>query len=202
MTDETPTPEEQPANEPVDSAAPNTTEESASTESASTPPEESTTASDGPDLDIGSATAVAEAPKVASVIRGKVTNEGVALGTGRRKTSVARVRIQDGDGKLTINGRDLGEYFTLERDQNMILAPLKATNTDGKVDVWVRVNGGGSTGQTGAVVLGIARALQAKDPELHHTLSVEGYLTRDGRMVERKKYGYKKARKSFQFSKR
>ena len=73
---------------------------------------------------------------------------------------------------------------------------------NGKVDIWVRVSGGGSTGQTGAVVLGIARALQAKDPELHHTLSSGGYLTRDGRMVERKKYGKKKARKSFQFSKR
>ena len=82
---------------------------------------------DSPQLDIGSATAVAEAPKMASVIRGKVTAEGVALGTGRRKTSVARVRIQDGDGKLTINGRELGEYFTLERDQTMIMAPLKST---------------------------------------------------------------------------
>lgn len=165
-------------------------------------PETTESASAAESVDIGSTTAVAEAPKVASVIRGKVTKEGVALGTGRRKTAVARVRIQDGSGKLTINGRDLTEYFTLERDQNMILAPLKATGTDGKVDVWVRVNGGGSTGQTGAVVLGIARALQAKDPELHHTLSVGNYLTRDGRMVERKKYGYKKARKSFQFSKR
>jgi small subunit ribosomal protein S9 len=165
-------------------------------------PESAESPSAAESVDIGSTTAVAEAPKVASVIRGKVTKEGVALGTGRRKTSVARVRIQNGSGKLTINGRDLAEYFTLERDQNMILAPLKATGTDGTVDIWVRVNGGGSTGQTGAVVLGIARALQAKDPELHHTLSVGNYLTRDGRMVERKKYGKKKARKSFQFSKR
>jgi small subunit ribosomal protein S9 len=153
-------------------------------------------------VDIGSASAAAETPKVASVIRGKVTREGVALGTGRRKTAVARVRIQNGNGQLTINGRDLNDYFKLERDQNMILAPLKATGQQGKVDIWVRVNGGGSTGQTGAVVLGIARALQAKDPELHHTLSNGGYLTRDGRMVERKKYGFKKARRSFQFSKR
>lgn len=186
MTDETPSSEEQPTD---------------ATEAASAETTESE-AADGPELDIGASTAVAEVPKVASVIRGKITDEGVALGTGRRKTSVARVRIKDGDGKLTINGRELGEYFTLERDQSMILAPLKATDMDGKVDVWVRVNGGGSTGQTGAVVLGIARALQAKDPELHHTLSTDGYLTRDGRMVERKKYGYKKARKSFQFSKR
>jgi small subunit ribosomal protein S9 len=169
---------------------------------ATAAPETTESVSAAQSVDIGSTTAVAEAPKVASVIRGQLTKEGVALGTGRRKTSVARVRIQNGSGKLTINGRDLADYFKLERDQNMILAPLKATGTDGKVDIWVRVNGGGSTGQTGAVVLGIARALQAKDPELHHTLSVGNYLTRDGRMVERKKYGRKKARKSFQFSKR
>ena len=185
MTEDTPNPEQPDAE---------------ATPASETP--ESEPASAAESVDIGSTTAVAEAPKVASVIRGKVTKEGVALGTGRRKTSVARVRIQDGSGKLTINGRDLAEYFTLERDQNMILAPLKATGTDGTVDIWVRVNGGGSTGQTGAVVLGIARALQAKDPELHHTLSDGNYLTRDGRMVERKKYGKKKARKSFQFSKR
>lgn len=153
-------------------------------------------------LDIGSTAAVAEAPKLASVIRGRVTAEGVALGTGRRKTAVARVRVSRGSGKLTINGRDLEAYLTLERDQKMVLAPLVATGTNGKVDVWVRVDGGGPTGQTGAIVLGIARALQAMDPDLHHTLSTGGYLTRDGRMVERKKYGYKKARKSFQFSKR
>jgi small subunit ribosomal protein S9 len=124
------------------------------------------------------------------------------MGTGRRKTAVARVRIQDGSGKLTINERELNEYFPMERDQQMILAPLKATESLGKVDVWVRVVGGGPTGQTGAVVLGVARALQARMPNLHHRLSEGGFLTRDGRMVERKKYGYKKARRSFQFSKR
>jgi small subunit ribosomal protein S9 len=187
MSEDTPNPQEQP--EAESTAAPAAAEGS-----------ESSTAAES--VDIGSTSAVAESPRVASIIRGRVTKEGVALGTGRRKTSVARVRVQDGSGKLTINGRDLSEYFTLERDQNMILAPLKATGSDGKVDIWVRVSGGGSTGQTGAVVLGIARALQARDPELHHPLSVGNYLTRDGRMVERKKYGRKKARKSFQFSKR
>ncbi|WP_145373438.1 30S ribosomal protein S9 [Maioricimonas rarisocia] len=135
-------------------------------------------------------------------IRGKIDRFGTAIGTGRRKTSVARVRISDGDGKLTVNGRDMKEYFTLERDQEMVLAPLKATDSLGKVDVWVKVNGGGPTGQTGAVLLGIARALQVRNPGLHHILSEGGYLTRDGRMVERKKYGLKKARRSFQFSKR
>lgn len=136
------------------------------------------------------------------VIRGKIDRFGTAMGTGRRKTSVARVRIKEGDGKLTINDRELTDYFPTERDQQLIQAPLKATQSLGKVDVWVRVNGGGITGQAGAIVLGIARALQARDASLHHRLADGGYLTRDGRMVERKKYGFKKARKSFQFSKR
>ena len=138
----------------------------------------------------------------APVIRGKTDRFGVALGTGRRKTSVARVRIKPGDGKLTINGRDLDEYVCVERDRKMIQAPIEAVEQNGKVDVWVRVNGGGTTGQTGAIVLGIARALTALDPAFHHTLADGGYLTRDGRMVERKKYGLRKARRSFQFSKR
>ncbi|WP_240928376.1 30S ribosomal protein S9 [Thalassoroseus pseudoceratinae] len=124
------------------------------------------------------------------------------MGTGRRKTSVARVRIKEGDGKMVINDRTLDEYFTVERDRKAIKAVLEATGMDGKVDVWARVSGGGTTGQTGAMILGIARAIQAKDPAQHHTLSEHGFLTRDGRMVERKKYGLKKARKSFQFSKR
>ena len=136
------------------------------------------------------------------MIRGKVDRFGVAIGTGRRKTSVARVRIKDGDGKLTINGRTLDDFFKIERDRQLVTAPLKATDTFGKVDVWVRVNGGGTTGQAGAIVLGIARTLEARDPDLHTILSSGGYLTRDSRMVERKKYGLRKARRSFQFSKR
>lgn len=136
------------------------------------------------------------------VIRGKVDRYGVAWGTGRRKTAVARVRLKEGSGEFSINGRSLEEYFPVERDQKLIAGPLNAVELLGKVDITVNVRGGGPTGQTGAVVLGIARALQAKDPSLHHTLSSGGFLTRDGRMVERKKYGFKKARKSFQFSKR
>jgi small subunit ribosomal protein S9 len=194
MTDETPSPEAEP-DSPASAGQTDVAPETSG--------DESSAAETGqPELEIGSTATMAAAPKVASVIRGKVTEQGVALGTGRRKTAVARVRVQDGDGKLTINGRQIDDYFKLERDRSMVQAPLKATEMAGKVDVWVRVKGGGLTGQTGAVVLGIARALQAKDPDLHHTLSVGGYLTRDGRMVERKKYGYKKARKSFQFSKR
>lgn len=141
-------------------------------------------------------------PAVQPVIRGRVDKSGTAIGTGRRKTSVARVRLKPGNGTFTINGREFRDYFRLERDRAMVEAPLKAVGELGKVDVWVRVNGGGLTGQTGAVVLGIARALQARNPECHEALAVGGYLTRDGRMVERKKYGKRKARRSFQFSKR
>ncbi|NOX54286.1 MAG: 30S ribosomal protein S9 [Planctomycetes bacterium] len=139
---------------------------------------------------------------VKPLIRGKVDKHGVAIGTGRRKTSVARVRIRDGNGLLVINGRRLEEYFRLEGHREQVEAPLKATGYYGKVDVLVRVNGGGVTGQAGAIALGIARALEAKEPGLHGVLSDGGYLTRDGRMVERKKYGLKKARKAPQFSKR
>jgi len=144
----------------------------------------------------------AEAAAAPIVIRGHVDKFGVAWGTGRRKTSVARVRVREGSGNITVNGRPLDEYFRIERDQNTAAAPLHATNMSEKVDVFVNVQGGGTTGQAGAVMLGVARALQVMQPELHETLSDGHYLTRDSRMVERKKYGYKKARKSFQFSKR
>lgn len=137
-----------------------------------------------------------------TVIRGHVDKHGVAWGTGRRKTSVARVRVREGNGNVTVNGRPLDEYFRIERDRSTAAAPLHATNMADAVDVFVNVKGGGTTGQAGAVMLGVARALQVMRPDLHETLSAGHYLTRDGRMVERKKYGYKKARKSFQFSKR
>ncbi len=136
------------------------------------------------------------------IIRGKLDKDGIAMGTGRRKTAVARVRVKAGSGNLTINGVSLETYLKVERDRQMVEAPLKATETYGKVDVWVRVNGGGTTGQTGAIVLGIARALEAYNNQFHETLSAGRFLTRDSRMVERKKFGFKKARKSFQFSKR
>jgi len=183
------------------STATESTETPASAESAEQSPSPAETLASG--LTLGSDTAVeTEQPRSSPIIRGKIDQFGVAMGTGRRKTAVARVRIQDGEGRLTINGRNLEEYFNVERDQEDVLAPLKATETFGRLDVWVRVKGGGTTGQAGAIVLGIARALEARSPELHHILSSGGYLTRDSRMVERKKYGYKKARRSFQFSKR
>ncbi|WP_437205594.1 30S ribosomal protein S9 [Planctomicrobium sp. SH664] len=157
-------------------------------------------------LDIGSAAAsdadTVEIPVYQPTLRGKIDRFGVAWGTGRRKTSVARVRIVDGSGKFTVNDRPLEEYFPVVRDLGMIKLPLRATDMLGKVDVIVTVKGGGSTGQAGAVVLGIARALQAKNPSLHSVLSEGGFLTRDSRMVERKKYGKAGARRSFQFSKR
>ena len=176
-----------------------------SDESEETPESSEESVEGDAELTLGESSEESEEPRIPrqpTLIRGKIDRHGVAIGTGRRKTSVARVRVVDGDGGMTINGRELAEYFQIERDRLLIEAPLKATETYGSVNVWVRVNGGGLTGQAGAIVLGIARALQAKDPNLHEALSDGGYLTRDDRMVERKKYGYKKARKSFQFSKR
>lgn len=159
---------------------------------------------ESPELNFsGTPEAVAPAPEPHVVkIHGKLDKNGVAIGTGRRKTSVARVRLKAGSGATSINGRPLTEYFKNIRDLQMIEAPLKATEKLGQVDLWVRVAGGGTTGQTGAIVMGIARALEAMNPSLHSLLSENGFLTRDSRMVERKKYGFKKARRSPQFSKR
>ena len=128
--------------------------------------------------------------------------DGSSLGTGRRKTAVARVRVRKGAGKITVNGREFEDFFPVERNRLQIEAVLKATGMLGAVDIDALASGGGVNGQAGAIVLGLARAIQALQPELHGALSDGGYLTRDDRMVERKKYGHKKARRSFQFSKR
>ena len=127
---------------------------------------------------------------------------GFIWGTGRRKSSVARVRIKPGSGILQINKKELDDYFARVQDRNAVMAPLKATETDKTFDIFVNVQGGGITGQSGAVMLGIARALKNLNPSLTPALRDGGYLTRDGRMVERKKPGQKGARKKFQFSKR
>lgn len=124
------------------------------------------------------------------------------IGTGRRKTSVARVRLLPGNGNITINKRDIEEYFNFETLRVVAREPLVISETLDKYDVFVNVEGGGFTGQAGAVRHGIARALIESDPELRPILKKAGYLTRDSRMKERKKYGFKKARKSPQFSKR
>lgn len=123
-------------------------------------------------------------------------------GVGRRKSSVARVRVAPGSGKVEINGRTLNDYFTNERDRKAIFGPLEVTNTGGKMDVLVSADGGGSTGQAGAVVMGLGRALVRYDASLEAALRGAGFLTRDSRMKERKKYGQRGARRRFQFSKR
>ena len=123
-------------------------------------------------------------------------------GTGRRKSSVARVYLVPGSGKITINKRDIDEYFGMETLKTIIRQPLVATSTTDKYDVKVNVQGGGLTGQAGAIRHGIARALLTVDADFRPTLKKAGYLTRDPRMKERKKYGLKKARRAPQFSKR
>jgi small subunit ribosomal protein S9 len=121
---------------------------------------------------------------------------------GRRKNAVARVKLIDGSGKITVNEREFESYFPLEIQRDEILKPFKVTETIGRYDARIRVGGGGQAGQAGAVKLGIARSLVALDEDFRTMLRNAGLLTRDPRMVERKKYGQKKARKRFQFSKR
>ncbi|CEI81599.1 30S ribosomal protein S9 [Oceanobacillus oncorhynchi subsp. incaldanensis] len=123
-------------------------------------------------------------------------------GTGRRKKSTARVRLVPGTGNVTINGRDARDYFPYETQLLILNQPLATTETQGTYDVLVNVHGGGFTGQAGAIRHGIARALLQADPEYRASLKTEGFLTRDPRAKERKKYGLKKARRAPQFSKR
>ncbi|MCT4594527.1 MAG: 30S ribosomal protein S9 [Anaeromicrobium sp.] len=123
-------------------------------------------------------------------------------GTGRRKKSIARVRLVPGQGNITINGRDVEEYFNYETLRREVRRPLTLTETEGKFDVIAKVHGGGYTGQAGALRHGISRALLKADGEFRPTLKKVGFLTRDPRMKERKKYGLKKARRAPQFSKR
>jgi small subunit ribosomal protein S9 len=123
-------------------------------------------------------------------------------GTGKRKTSVARVILRPGDGTTWVNGKTMEEYFPRPAHRKLALAPLKTAGADGTYDIRVRVHGGGPSGQAGAVRHGIARALVEADPELRTVLKREGFLARDARIVERKKAGLHKARKAPQFSKR
>ena len=125
-----------------------------------------------------------------------------ALGTGRRKTAIARVRVRPGSGTILINKRPLEEYFTIEQDRNVVVAPLEYCEVRGSVDVLIRVHGGGNTGQAGACMQGIARALLKHDSELEEKLREKHFLTRDARMKERKKPGLHGARRGTQFSKR
>ncbi len=122
--------------------------------------------------------------------------------TGRRKRAVARVRIRNGEGKITVNGRDVVDYFPSDTHRMILSEPLRVTQTDAVYDVDATLDGGGTTGQAGALRLGIARALLELDPDVRPLLKKSGFLTRDSREKESKKYGLKKARKAPQYSKR
>ena len=128
--------------------------------------------------------------------------KNLGIGTGRRKTSVARVYIRDGNGKITVNGKELTAYFSLGEHVQMVRQPLMVTTSENKYDVLINVYGGGGNGQAGACRHGLARALCQVDHTNYASLRSNGYLTRDPRMVERKKYGRPGARRRFQFSKR
>ncbi|MBN2445440.1 MAG: 30S ribosomal protein S9 [Phycisphaerae bacterium] len=132
----------------------------------------------------------------------KVPSQGLFWGTGRRKTSIARVRILPGEGKILINKREVDKYFTEDLDRKAVTAPLKLVDALGRYNVFINVKGGGHTGQAGAIRMGVARALLAADNRCEASLRDSGFLTRDARRVERKKYGRRKARRRFQFSKR
>ena len=128
--------------------------------------------------------------------------ENIAIGTGRRKTAVARVFLREGSGKIVVNGKDVKEYFATAEQVRTVNQPLLVTSNTNKFDILINVCGGGLNGQAGACLHGLARALTQVDPNCHQVLRANGYLTRDSRMVERKKYGQRGARRRFQFSTR
>ena len=180
-----------------DKAKTKTESEAKTSESPADAPDEQKPAADAP---------AAEQPKPAPVpsVPAPEVPEGkhYFLGTGRRKTAVARVRIRPGTGNFIVNKNDATEYFKHDKDRQLVLAPLEAVNMIKSWDIWVSVGGGGFTGQAGAVTLGLARAIAKAMPDVESTLRGNRMLTRDARMSERKKYGQKGARKRFQFSKR
>ena len=126
----------------------------------------------------------------------------LGIGTGRRKTAVARVYIRDGNGKITVNGKDVNDYFATSEQVQIVKQPLMVTASDSKYDIVITVVGGGLNGQAGACLHGLSRALTQVDQSNYASLKANGFLTRDSRMVERKKYGQRGARRRFQFSKR
>jgi small subunit ribosomal protein S9 len=128
--------------------------------------------------------------------------KNIAIGTGRRKTACARVFMREGTGKIVINGKDIAEYFSTDEQVRVVRQPLQVTSSENKFDILINVFGGGRNGQADACLHGISRALTQVDPDTHTALKANGFLTRDSRMVERKKYGQKGARRKFQFSKR
>jgi len=146
----------------------------------------------------GAEPAAAEAPR-REPVRDAL---GRAYATGKRKDAVARVWVKPGSGRVSVNGKDINDYFARPVLQMLLRQPFSVANVDGQFDVQATVTGGGLSGQAGAVKHGIAKALQLYDPGLRAPLKAAGFLTRDSRVVERKKYGKRKARRSFQFSKR
>ena len=132
----------------------------------------------------------------------KETKKDIAMGTGRRKTAVARVYLREGSGKIVVNGKDFNEYFASDEQKQVVRQPLLVTSLENKFDILINVCGGGLNGQAGACLHGISRALTQVDQDNYPALKKNGYLTRDSRMVERKKYGQRGARRRFQFSKR
>ncbi|RUT32563.1 30S ribosomal protein S9 [Arsenicitalea aurantiaca] len=151
--------------------------------------------------DLGNAS-VATAANDAPVHVQKLDNEGRAYATGKRKNAIARVWIKPGNGKITVNGKDYDAFFARPVLQMILQQPIVAASRNGQYDVIATVSGGGLSGQAGAVRHGISKALTYFEPELRSVLKAGGFLTRDSRVVERKKYGRAKARRSFQFSKR
>ncbi len=160
--------------------------------------EETQTITDLKDLPGGAPPEVVEAPKYVS----KIDAQGRSYATGKRKNAIARVWIKPGAGKITVNGRDVLTYFSRPVLRMLIDQPFAAVNRANQFDLWCTVTGGGLSGQAGAVRHGLSKALALYDPELRRALRTGGFLTRDSRVVERKKYGKAKARRSFQFSKR
>ena len=199
MTDEqTPTPAEptstdSPADAPAPTDAPAATDAAAPTD-VPAPPVETAPATPPPP--------VAPPADQATAATSAKPQSTYSWGTGRRKRSVARVRIRPGTGKFQVNKRKFDEYFRLKKDQNAVMAPLLAVEAAKRVDIFVNVFGGGVTGQAGAIVLGIARALCEHSADYVPSMRDGNYLTRDSRKVERKKPGQRGARRRFQFSKR
>ena len=128
--------------------------------------------------------------------------KNIAIGTGRRKTATARVYLREGTGKIVVNGKDVAEYFASADQVRLVHQPLLVTSNENKFDILINVVGGGLNGQAAACLHGLSRALLQVDPDSRTSLKSNGYLTRDSRMVERKKYGQRGARRRFQFSKR
>ena len=158
-----------------------------------------------PTLEIKKSSVVANkiaAPQVVQCKSKKTTPDGGGYGTGRRKNSIARVWVRPGKGRIIVNNKDFSVYFPRETYRTSIMQPFVDTNTTGQFDVMCTTKGGGTTGQAGAIIHGIARALDCISDDFHPILRKGGFLTRDARVVERKKYGKRKARKSTQFSKR